>query len=166
MINDVTIRDAQSGDNAQLSDLYNHYVLNSVTTFEEDPVNAEEMGSRVQDVVSWKLPWIVLMADDELIGYACAVPWKWRTAYRHSVETTIYLRQGHLGHGLGVKLYAELIARLRAAGMHTAMGGIALPNDPSVALHEKLGFEKVAHFAEVGNKFDRWVDVGYWQLML
>ncbi len=162
----LIVRDAQSGDYSALADLYNYYVLNTVTTFEEEPVSAEEIGSRVQDVVGWDLPWIVLIRDEELLGYACAVHWKHRSAYRHSVESTIYLRQGILGYGLGAHLYRELLERLRAGGLHTALAGIALPNDASVALHEKLGFREVAQFSEVGNKFDRWVDVGYWQLML
>ncbi len=161
-----TVRAAQSGDYAALADIYNHYVINTVTTFEEEPVDADEMGRRVQDVAGWGLPWLVLAGPDQLEGYACAVRWKFRSAYRHSVETTIYLRQGLVGHGRGALLYGALLDHLRDAGMHTAMGGIALPNDASVALHEKLGFGKVAHFAEVGHKFGRRIDVGYWQVML
>jgi phosphinothricin acetyltransferase len=162
----VKIRDAQSGDAAALADLYNHYVANTVTTFELEPVSAEEMGSRVQDVVSWKLPWLVLVEDDELLGYACAVRWKLRAAYRQSCESTIYLRTDAPGRGRGTLLYGALLEQLKQLQIHTVMGGIALPNPASVALHEKLGFVKVAHFAEVGRKFDRWVDVGYWQRML
>jgi phosphinothricin acetyltransferase len=82
------------------------------------------------------------------------------------VESTIYLRPDAAGRGLGTKLYSSLLAELRDRQLHVAIGGIALPNAASVALHEKLGFEKVAHFRQVGNKFDRWVDVGYWQLIL
>ncbi len=162
----VIIRNAQAADAAALAELYNHYVSNTVTTFEEQPVTAEEMGGRVQDVVSWELPWIVLLRDDELLGYACAVRWKLRDAYRRSVESTIYLRQGVLGHGLGSQLYTALLARLQELDVHAVMGGIALPNPASVALHEKMSFEKVAQFKEVGYKFGRWVDVGYWQRML
>ena len=162
----MKIRDAQAGDAAPLAELYNHFVLNTVTTFEEEPVSAGEMGARVQDVVSWNLPWLVLLEGDELKGYACAVRWKGRAAYRHSCESTIYLRAGHQGKGRGTALYAALLERLQQLKVHAVMGGIALPNPASVALHEKLGFEKVAHFAEVGSKFERWVDVGYWQRML
>lgn len=110
------VRDAQSGDYSSLAELYNYYVLNTVSTFEQEPVSAEEMGGRVQDVVSWNLPWLVLTRDEEILGYACAVRWKYRSAYRHSVETTIYLRQGELGYGLGSQLYLALLERLRAAG--------------------------------------------------
>ena len=130
------------------------------------PVSAEEMGARVQDVISRELPWIVAVEDGEVIGYACAVRWKQRAAYRHSVESTIYLAQGRGGYGRGSTLYTELLQRLQQRGVHVVLGGIALPNDASVALHENLGFSKVAHMAEVGRKFDRWVDVGYWQKLL
>ena len=161
----MKVRDAQAGDAEPLAELYNHYVLNTVTTFEEEPVAAGDMLARVQDVVGWNLPWLVLVQEEELLGYACAVPWKGRAAYRQACESTVYLRAGETGKGSGKCLYSSLLERLQAQGKHTVMGGIALPNAASVALHEKLGFTKVAHFPEVGRKFDRWVDVGYWQRM-
>ena len=161
----MKIRNAQADDAAPLAEMYNYFVVNSVTTFEEQPINAEEMGARIQDVVGWNLPWLVLAENDELLGYACAVRWKARAAYRQSCESTIYLRFGAAGKGRGTALYSALLEQLQQRDMHAVMGGIALPNAASVALHEKLGFEKVAHFAEVGRKFDRWVDVGYWQRM-
>ena len=166
VLSTVNIRDAQAGDAWPLAELYNHFVLHTVTTFEEVPISAENMGARVQDVAGWKLPWLVLVEDETLMGYACAVPWKGRAAYRHACESTIYLRDGTEGNGRGSGLYSALLERLQALDLHTVMGGIALPNAASVALHEKLGFRKVAHFPEVGRKFGRWVDVGYWQRML
>jgi phosphinothricin acetyltransferase len=78
----------------------------------------------------------------------------------------VYLRPDSLDQGIGSKLYAALLNELRERQMHTVMGGIALPNEASVIFHEKFGFEKVAHFKEVGRKFDNWIDVGYWQLRL
>ena len=149
----MTIRDAQAGDAAALAELYNHYALNTVTTVEDEAVSAEDMGARVQDVVSLNLPWLVLVEGGELWGYACAVRWKGRVAYRSSCESTIYLSQGATGGGRGTDLYSALLERLRQLHLHTVMAGIALPNPASVALHEKLGFEKVAQFAEVGRKF-------------
>ena len=78
----------------------------------------------------------------------------------------MYLHPEHLGHGWGSLLYAALLDDLRQLPIHTVIGGVALPNAASVRLHEKLGFRKVAHFSEVGLKFGRWIDVGYWQLLL
>jgi phosphinothricin acetyltransferase len=82
------------------------------------------------------------------------------------VESTIYLRPDLIGKGAGRILYEDLISKLRNLSLHTVIGGIALPNESSVALHERLGFLKVAHFKEVGWKFDQWIDVGYWELIL
>ena len=160
------IRNAVAGDAEALAQLYNFYVLNSVTTFETDPVDGNEMGSRVHEVQRLGLPWIVLEEDGLVTGYACAVRWKGRAAYQYSVESTIYLADGYGRRGQGSMLYGELLRQLQDLGKHCVLAGIALPNEASVALHEKLGFTKVAHLAEVGHKFDRWVDVGYWQRLL
>ena len=160
------IRPAEARDAKPLAELYNYYVSNSVTTFEEDCVSAEDMAGRVADVQSLGLPWLVLEHGETLHGYACAVRWKGRAAYRHSVESTIYLAQEQTGNGFGFELYATLLEQLQALNVHSVLGGIALPNAPSVALHEKLGFVKVAHLSEVGRKFGRWIDVGYWQRLL
>jgi phosphinothricin acetyltransferase len=104
--------------------------------------------------------------DGSVIGYAYATRWRARPAYRHAVESTVYLDPAAAGQGLGARLYRQLLKQLQAGGLHTVIAGIAQPNERSVALHERLGFRKVAHFAQVGRKFDRWVDVAYWQLLL
>ncbi len=101
-----------------------------------------------------------------MYGYAYASEWKSRCAYRYSVETTVYLHPDARGKGIGTLLYQELIRKLSKLELHAAIGGIALPNDASVALHEKIGFKKAAHFKQVGYKFNKWVDVGYWELIL
>ncbi len=160
------IRPAGPQDAEALAALYNHYVLHSVTTFETDTIDGAEMTRRVEEVQKLGLPWIVLELDGILCGYACAVRWKRRAAYRHSVESTIYLAEDCGGGGLGTTLYTALLGLLDDNGVHCVLAGIALPNPASIALHEKLGFEKVAHLREVGKKFEDWVDVGYWQLLL
>jgi L-amino acid N-acyltransferase YncA len=160
------IRAAQPSDAQSLANLYNHYVIHSVTTFETDPIDAVEMAARVADVQATGLPWLVLVQQDEILGYACAVRWKGRAAYQHSVETTVYLAADCGGGGKGTELYTSLLAALRQQAVHCVIAGIAQPNEASVALHEKLGFNKVAHFPEVGRKFDRWIDVAYWQRLL
>ncbi|HEV8248126.1 MAG TPA: GNAT family N-acetyltransferase, partial [Polyangiaceae bacterium] len=98
-----------------------------------------------------------------IVGYAYATRWRTRPAYRFSTEITVYLDPECRRLGIGSRLYEELLAKLQARGVHAAMAGIALPNEASVALHEKFGFSKVAHFKEVGFKFNTWIDVGYWQ---
>ena len=112
------------------------------------------------------LPWLVAELDNAVVGYAYASRWKVRSAYRHSVETTVYLEHGLEGRGIGTKLYSELLALLRGQRLHVAIGGAALPNKASVALHKKLGFEHVGTFRQVGFKQNRWIDVAYWQVVL
>jgi L-amino acid N-acyltransferase YncA len=158
------IRACAIADAAEIAAIYNHYVRETVVTFEETPVSAGEMARRIADVGA-RFPWLAWDDNGAVVAYAYATAWKTRSAYRFSVETTIYVAANHHGRGIGSKLYGALLAELEARGFHTAVGGIALPNPSSIALHEKLGFRKIAQFAEVGRKFDRWVDVGYWQLI-
>jgi L-amino acid N-acyltransferase YncA len=160
------IRQANSADAEDIAHIYNHYVRETIVTFEEQAVSIAEMAKRLADTVANSLPWLVAEQDGTIVGYARASKWKPRSAYRFSVETTIYLAPDCLGQGVGTSLYQFLIDDLKKLGLHTAIGGIALPNAGSVALHEKLGFRKVAHFDEVGFKFGKWIDVAYWQLSL
>jgi len=161
-----TIRLATAADAEPISTIYNHYIATTTISFEEQPVTAADMAQRIADVATVKLPWLVLLEGDTLIGYAYATKWRARAAYRFAVETSVYLDPQHAGKGAGTMLYEALLAELRQRELHLAIGGIAQPNEASVRLHERLGFEKVAHFSEVGLKFGRWVDVGYWQLKL
>lgn len=161
------IRNATPADAKEVSDIYNHYILHTHSTFETDPVSASEMKTRIKQVQEeFELPWLVFEEKDKVIGYAYATRWKARAAYARTVETTVYLQHQECGKGIGGELYCQLLGELRNAGHHAILGGIALPNDASVALHEKLGYVKVAELKEVGYKFDRWVDVGYWQLLI
>ena len=160
MIRPVTQSDAQA-----ICGIYNYYVLNTIVTFEEEEIPAEEMRSRIATVAE-KYPWFVYEERGDIKGYTYASPWKARNSYRHSVETTVYLQHGENGKGIGSKLYQALFEALGKQGIHAAIGGIALPNEASVALHEKFGMVKVADFKEVGYKFDRWIDVGYWEKIL
>jgi phosphinothricin acetyltransferase len=140
--------------------------LNTAISFETDEVLPEEMASRIREVTAAELPWLVAERDGRIVGYAYASKWKGRCAYRYSVESSVYVDAEHTGQGIGTALYDALLARLRSGKTHVVIGGIALPNEGSVALHERFGFRKVAHFNEVGFKFDRWIDVGYWQITL
>ena len=158
-----SVRPASRLDAAAIAELYGWYVTNTVITFELDPPSADEMGQRIEDVLAAH-EWLVLERGSELLGYAYAGRFHARPAYRLTTESTIYLRHGLEGQGLGTRLYAELVRRIFARGYRHLIGAIALPNDPSVRLHEKLGFVKVGHLLRIGFKFECWVDVGYWQL--
>jgi len=162
----ILIRPAEALDAGALAEIYNHYIAHTVVTFETEPVSISDMASRVLETTELPLPWLVAESRGAVAGYAYASKWKGRCAYRYAVESTIYLTPGQTGKGVGTQLYAALIDAIRDLSMHAVIGGISLPNDGSVRLHEKLGFEKIGHFREVGYKQERWVDVGYWQLML
>ncbi len=157
------IRTARASDAKALSDIYNYYVLNTVVTFEEEPVEEADMAQRLSETLEANLPWLVVEDNHEVVGFAYASKWKGRCAYRHSVEVTVYLSHLATAKGHGSMLYSQLFELLRNRSIHVVLGGISLPNEASIALHEKFGMSKVAHFEEVGHKFGNWVDVGYWQ---
>ena len=162
----ATVRAAVPSDTAHIAAIYNHYVTSTIVTFEEEPVTEAEMSRRIRDVQSASLPWLVAQVEGRVLGYASATRWKPRTGYRFSTEITVYVAPGHAGQGIGSELYGRLFPVLQDRGIHAVMGGIALQNEPSIALHEKFGLRKVAHLAEVGFKFNQWIDVGYWQRTL
>jgi L-amino acid N-acyltransferase YncA len=162
----IKIRDALSEDASAIAEIYNYYVRETIITFEEKPVSPAEIKNRIIEAQSIALPWLIAEFNDEIVGYAYASRWRERTAYRFSVEVTVYVKPDHHRHGIGCKLYTQLLPALKTKGVHTALGGIALPNNASIGLHERLGFKKVSHFKEVGYKLNQWIDVGYWQLIL
>ncbi len=163
---EASIRAATVADAESLAAIYNHYVTGTVVSLEEEAVPAREMARRIEEVGSASLPWLVAELGGQVVGYAYASRWKGRCAYRFSAEISVYVEPTHSRRGIGSMLYAQLFPILRDRGVHAVIGGIALPNAASVALHEKCGLEKVAHFKEVGYKFGRWIDVGYWHRTL
>jgi phosphinothricin acetyltransferase len=160
------VRAALQADAAAICAIYNSYVTTTTITFEEEAVAELDMAQRIADVSAADLPWLVAEAGGKIVGYAYATKWRVRPAYRYSVESTVYVAPPCVGQGVGRALYDVLLDELRQRGLHVVIGGIALPNEGSVGLHEKLGFHKVALFTEVGLKFGRWIDVGYWELNL
>ena len=156
------IRECRPNDASRICEIYNHFVIDTIATFELEPVSDQEMLKRIQ-ATTRHYPWLVYEVGDMIAGYTYATQWKPRTGYQHSAESTVYVAPDHAGHGIGSALMRELLERLKPIGIHSVLAGIALPNMPSVALHEKLGFEQVGHFRETGRKFNRWIDVAYWE---
>lgn len=154
------IRKIKTSDAPAICNIYNYYIENTIIIFEEQPLSEEEMKERIQ---SAKLPWLVFEESGQILGYAFASEWKSRCAYKYSVESSVYLDINCKGRGIGTQLYNELLQQLKELKYHTIIAGIALPNEVSVKFHEKFGFEKVAHFKQVGFKFEKFIDVGYWQ---
>lgn len=161
----LQIRVAEAGDLNALVEIYNHYVTETHVTFDVEPF---AVGARTQwftqfaDDGPYRL--LVAATDGTVQGYACSTQFKPRPAYDTSVETTVYLHPEQTGQGLGLKLYGQLISDLEdQPGVHRAYGGVALPNDGSVRLHEALGFTRVATFHEVGFKFGKYWDVSWFE---
>ena len=159
------IRAIQPEDAAAVAGIFNYYIENTIVTFEEQAIDSAEMLRRIEAHPS-HLPWLVFEAEGDVVGYALLTSWNSRCSYRESLESTVYLDPEAVGKGIGSRLYSELLGFARKGGFHTIMGGISLPNPASQALHEKFGYKKVAEFKEVGFKFGKRIDVGYWQVML
>ncbi len=160
----MNIRRAKSDDAGQIAEIYNYYILNTHHTFETEPLSAEEMRERVDEICE-NYPYLVAEENGEILGYVYATQFKLRQAYKHSVEASIYVKNQAKQKGIGSQLYEKLLAELAETDVHAIMAGISLPNEASVKFHEKLGYEKVAHFKEVGYKLGRWVDVGFWEML-
>ena len=160
MIREATIQDATA-----ITAIYNYYIKNSVITFEEEQLTSDQMAQRIMNI-SKEYPYLVYEEEGKILGYAYATKWKERSAYRFSAEATIYLHHEEKGRGRGTKLFSALLDEIKKSTVHSLVGGIALPNPASVALHEKFGFKKLARFEQIGYKHGKWIDVGYWELIL
>ena len=160
------IREATESDVQEIAHIYNHYIDHSIATFEETPINGDDISQRIARVTQAGFNWLVAVADGKVAGYAYASRWNTRAAYARTAEISVYLAPDTLAQGFGTKLYQALFESLQSKNIHTVIGGISLPNPASVALHEKFGMSKVAHFGEVGYKFGQFIDVGYWQVKI
>ena len=160
----MNVRRVKAEDAAPIADIYNFYVSNTHHTFETEKITLAGMRKRIGEIAG-NFPFLVCEENGEIFGYAFATRYKARQAYRHSVEVSVYVKDGSHKKGIGKSLYQGLLESLAETDVHAIIAGIALPNDASVRLHERFGFEKVAHFREVGFKFGRWIDVGYWELI-
>lgn len=162
----MKVRQAERGDAIQIAFIFNHFIATSHATFELDPVDDTEIAKRMNESRIAGYPFLVCSDDMGILGFAYGKRFRPRPAYVHSIETSVYVKPGNDLRGVGTALYTELIRLIGESDFHAVIGGISLPNNASIRLHEKFGFQKVAHFREVGRKFDRWIDVGYWELVL
>ena len=160
------IRHANLDDAERITEIYNHYVLHTIETFENNAHSPVTLKERMQRIERFGLPWLVAEDSGEVIGYAYASKWRDRENNKKSAEVSVFIHPDFNDKDWDSQLMQALIDEVKARGIQLAIGGIALPNPQSIALHEKFGMEKVAHFEQVGLKFDRWVDVAYWQLSI
>lgn len=158
------VRRAERRDLAPITEIYNHYVETSAITFDVTPYSEAE-----------RAPWFAQFGErgrhqlfvaergGSVIGYAGSLPFRPKAAYETSVETTIYLAPDERARGVGPRLYEALFTALRGEDVHRLLAGITLPNEASVRLHERLGFQRVGVYSEVGRKLGRYWDVGWWE---
>ena len=161
----MRVRDATPDDAAAIRDIYAPYVTDTIVSFEETPPDADEIARRIAAIAP-DYPYLVAEAEGQVIGYAYASQHRTRSAYRSSVDVTVYVAPDRQRGGIGQALFARLLPAAAAHGYHAAFAGIALPNAASVGLHEAMGFTPVGIYREVGRKFDAWHDVGWWQRRL
>lgn len=158
----VVIRPAEAGDRAAVDAIYDHYVLTSHCTLDTEPVAGpprEPWHARFGNDGLYRL--VVADRAGRCVGYACTLPFNGRPAYRTSAEVAVYLAPDATGQGIAHALYAELFARISGRGLHRLIARITIPNEPSMALHGRLGFREVGRLSEVGFKFERFWDVAY-----
>ncbi|MAD20108.1 MAG: GNAT family N-acetyltransferase [Planctomycetaceae bacterium] len=160
------LRRATSRDGSAVAAIYAPFVEHGTTSFESVAPDAAEMTRRIERTVETH-PWLV--DEDEhgrITGYAYATAFRGRDAYRFAAETSVYVAPDAQGRGIGADLSIALLAALRASGYRTAIAVITLPNDPSVRMHESIGYREIGRIPGVGWKAGRWIDVGYWHLAL
>jgi L-amino acid N-acyltransferase YncA len=158
-IDDIVIRKAAETDLAQICEIYNYYVVNSVVTFDIEKTTEEFWLDKFKYLVDLELPFIVATTESGKIqGFAYLAPWRQKAAYRRTVEDTIYLRPAAIGKRLGTRLLTELIDLAKQAGVKEIVAVISDKGaDPSIALHEAFGFKRQGHLGKVGFKFNRWL---------
>ncbi|MCL1601614.1 MAG: N-acetyltransferase family protein [Actinomycetia bacterium] len=151
-MSDLVIRRAIEADIPEMNAIYNEYIVDSHVSFDIEPWSDEKRLAWFREGVVAGFPILVACEGDTVVGASWAGPWQPKKAYRPSVETTVVLAPGSEGHGLGTELYSRLLDALRTEGFHRAFAIIALPNDPSIALHRNLGFTKIGVLDEAGFK--------------
>lgn len=159
------VRLATEDDLARVCEIVNYFIENTAFNFRTEPQVVDEWRSDWRRLHS-RFPWLVTTTDDGLVGVAYAVPWNDRAAYQWTVEATVYVDASEHGRGVGDTLYTELLGRLRRQGFRSVVAVIALPNDPSVRLHERHGFIQAGRLVDAGFKQNGWHDVGFWQCTL
>ena len=160
----VTTRPADIDDLPRLTEIYNHYVVNSQVTFDLEPVTLEERRVWFAQFAATG-PHRLLVAEENgvVVGYAGSFRFRSRRAYDATIETTVYCAPEAVGRGIGSALYGALFEALREETLRVAIGAIAVPNPPSIALHERFGFRLAGVTHEVGRKFDRYWDVAWYE---
>ena len=161
----MNIRKATLDDACEICEIYNYYIENTAVTFETVPVSELEIRKRIAEVFSTGYVFYVGEVNGKIIGYYYTHRWRDRCAYALTAEISIYLDKNETGKGYGTQLVEHLLHHIDKSKIHVLIAGICIPNEASVRLHEKFGFQQISHMKEIGRKFDQWRDVGHWQLI-
>ena len=162
---EASVRVVAERDAGAIADIYTPIVEKTHFSFETAPPTPEEMASRIRDTLE-RFPWLVCEDDGQIVGYSYASPHNERSAYQWGTDVSVYVAEQYRRRGIARDLYETLFDILRRQGFYTAYAIIALPNPPSVALHEDLGFERIGLYEKAGYKQGEWHDVGHWENVL
>lgn len=161
----TVIRLVNENDALQMLEIYAPIVRETAISFEVEPPSQTEFQGRINSYQQ-QMPWLVCEINQEVVGYAYANPYRTRAAYQWSVESSVYVSANYRRKGIARALYTSLFKLLQLQGFYNVVAAIALPNQPSVAVHESVGFSPVGVLRRVGYKFGQWHDIGFWQLSL
>ena len=154
----IVVRSSTEADVAAMVAIYDHHVSHGLGTFDPEPLHDDDIKRRRKNMMKRRLPHLVAEHDGKIVGYAYAVPFRKRPAYRHAVKHSIYVHPDHLKAGIGRLLLPALIEACRAEGFRQMIGYVDADNVPSQKLHENFGFRRVGLLEGVGFKFGRWTD--------
>ena len=159
------VRMVQPSDAPRIAEIYNYYIENTVITFEEEKVTKQDIEQRIQKILKKGFPYIVYEKGGKVIGYAYVNNWRERSAYDITLENSIYVDRYETKQGIGSLLFTRLIQESVKINIHSLIGVISLPNEPSRKLHNKFGFKLIGNFKESGKKFNKLIDVEFWQFI-
>jgi L-amino acid N-acyltransferase YncA len=162
----MELRDASQSDVPGILEIYNEVIANSTAVYSEQPASLEDRLAWLKARHEQSYPVLVAASGDEVIGFASFGDFRAWPCYQFSVEHTVHVRRDQRGRGVGARLVQALIPRASALGKHVLIAGIDADNAGSIRLHARLGFQQVAHFRQVGRKFDRWLDLVFMQRFL
>jgi L-amino acid N-acyltransferase YncA len=163
---EIQIRAYQTEDTQAILDIINYNILHSTALYDYTIRNYEQQKAILEDKINKGFPVIVAELNRELVGFGMYSEFRFREAYKFTVEHSVYVSEKHIGKGIGKVLLSELIQLAKAQGLHTMIGVIDSENQGSIAFHEQFGFKTVGIIKESGYKFDRWLDSVFMQLLL
>jgi L-amino acid N-acyltransferase len=159
----MQVRDATEADLPMILAIYNEIIANTTAVYSENPVTLDDRRAWWLARVAQRYPVLVAYDSGSVCGFATFGDFRAWPCYRHTIEHSVHVRADCRGQGLGKRLVTELLPRAATLGKHVMIAGVDAANSASIGMHESLGFERVAHFREVGRKFGRWLDLKFMQ---